>query len=100
MKNRYINSDDEMKPGDIFTDGDSGHEGYRRKNKAKVLYVDKFNLVWFPLNDHTEHTFHQIDKFRSNTWYLSGNPFKLDISDLNQEELDRYNNTDSYVGLS
>ena len=51
---KYLNSDENIKVGDVFTDGSSGSEDVRLQNKAKVLYVDKFILVWFPLNEFTQ----------------------------------------------
>ena len=89
-----------MKIGDIFTDGSSGREDVRLKNKAKVLYVDKYVLVWFPLNDFTTHTDYpdgwptKNKEFKSNTWCLSAEPKKVEISDLTEEELINYNSTD------
>lgn len=66
-----------VKIGDIFTDGSSGSEHVRLKNRAKVLYVDKFTLVWFPLNDFTTHTNFEKGKYTSKTWCLSAEPKKL-----------------------
>ncbi len=88
-----------VKIGDIFTDGSSGREDVRLKNRAKVLYVDKHTLVWFPLNDFTTHTDFkkEKDKYRSKTWCLSAEPKKIEISDLTEEELKMYNNTDFYL---
>jgi hypothetical protein len=83
--------------GDVFTDGSSGSEDVRLKNRAKVLYVDKFILVWFPLNDFTTHTDFEKSKYRSNTWCLSSEPKKVEISDLTEKELDIYNNTNAYL---
>jgi hypothetical protein len=80
--------------GDIFTDGSYGREDVRLKNRAKVLYVDKFTLVWFPLNDFTTHT---DFKNTSKTWCLSAKPKKVEISELTVEELNIYNETDHYL---
>lgn len=83
--------------GDIFTDGSSGSEDMRLKNKAKVLYVDKFVLVWFPLNDYTTHTNYKEEKYRSKTWCLSAEPKKIEMTDLTDEELNIYNTTNDYL---
>tara|TARA_R110002012_G_C11514566_1_gene598796 strand:- start:236 stop:514 length:279 start_codon:yes stop_codon:yes gene_type:complete len=89
---KYINSDDEIKVGDVFTDGSEGQEDYRLKNRAKVLYVDEFTLVWFPLNEFTQHTDFDNSKNTSRTWCLSSKPIKLSLSDLTDEEVRNYNN--------
>ena len=86
-----------VKIGDVFTDGSSGRKDVRLKNRAKVLYVDKFILVWFPLNDFTTHTDFEKEKYRSTTWCLSAEPKKVDISQLTEEELNIYNNTNTYL---
>ena len=86
-----------VKIGDVFTDGSSDREDVRLKNKAKVLYVDKFILVWFPLNDFTAHTDHKKEKYISKTWGLSSEPKKIEISDLTKEELNIYNTTNVYL---
>jgi len=86
-----------VKIGDVFTDGSSDRENVRLKNKAKVLYADKFVLVWFPLNEFTTHTQHRKEKYTSKTWGLSSEPKKVEISDLTKEELDIYNNTNTYL---
>ena len=86
-----------IKINDVFTDGSSGGEDVRLKNRAKVLYVDKFILVWFPLNDFTTHTDFKNSKYRSNTWDLSSEPKKVEISELTEEELNIYNNTNDYL---
>lgn len=52
---KYIDGTD-VRIGDIFTDGTPDRLDVRLKNKAKVLYVDQYTLVWFPLNDFTTHT--------------------------------------------
>jgi len=93
---KYINGE-LVKIGDVFTDGSSGREDVRLKNRAKVLYVDKFILVWFPLNDFTTHTDFKNEKYRSNTWCLSAEPKKVEISELTEEELNIYKNTNSYL---
>ena len=85
-----------IKIGDVFTDGSSGREDVRLKNRAKVLYVDKFTLVWFPLNDFTVHEFENYI-YRSKTWCLSTEPKKVQISELTKEERNIYNNTNSYL---
>lgn len=82
-----------IKTGDVFTDGIPNREDIRLKNRAKVLYVDKFTLVWFPLNDFTTHT----DSYRSKTWCLSAIPKKIEMDELTDEELNVYNNVDSYI---
>lgn len=92
----YINGEP-IKIDDIFTDGSSGNEDVRLKNKAKVLYVDKYVLVWFPLNNFTTHTDYEKEKYKSKTWTLSSEPKKIDISDLTDEELNVYNTTDKYL---
>lgn len=56
-----------IKIGDVFTDGSSGREDVRLKNRAKVLYVDKFTFVWFPLNDFTTHNYFEKEKYTSKT---------------------------------
>ena len=102
-----------VKIGDVFTDGSSGREDVRLKNRAKVLYVDKFTLVWFPLNDFTyrlhedpyrgrhfadwPRTVFEKEKYGSKTWCLSAEPKKVEISELTEEELDIYNNTKDYL---
>ena len=86
-----------VKIGDVFTDGSSGREDVRLKNKAKVLYVDKFVLVWFPLNDFTTHTEHKKEKYTSKTWWLSSEPKKIEMDDLTEEELNIYNSTNAYL---
>ena len=86
-----------VKIGDVFTDGSSGREDVRLKNKAKVLYVDKFVLVWFPLNDFTTHTEHKKEKYTSKTWGLSSEPKKIEMDDLTEEELNIYNSTNAYL---
>jgi hypothetical protein len=86
-----------VKVGDIFTDGSSGHEDVRLKNRAKVLYVDKFTLVWFPLNDFTTHTDFKMGKFTSKTWGLSAEPKRVELSELTEDELNIYNTTNSYL---
>lgn len=93
---RYKNGDI-IEIGDIFTDGSSGSEDIRLKNRAKVLYVDKFNLVWFPLNDFTTHTNYKKEKYTSKTWTLSSNPIKINITELTDEELEMYNSADLYI---
>lgn len=94
---KYINGE-LIKVGDVFTDGSSGSKDVRLKNRAKVLYVDKFTLVWFPLNDFTTHTNFEKQKYVSKTWCLSAEPKKVELSELTEEELDVYNNTNSYLG--
>lgn len=86
-----------VKVGDVFTDGSEGSEDLRLKNRAKVLYVDKYKLVWFPLNNYTSHTDFDKEKYTSKTWCLSSEPKKVELSDLTEEELDLYNTTDSYL---
>ena len=86
-----------IKIGDIFTDGASGRECDRLKCKAKVLYVDKFTLVWFPLNDITAATSFQEEMYTSKDWCLTSKPKKVDISELTEEELNIYNNTKYYL---
>lgn len=86
-----------IKVGDVFTDGSSGNEDYRLRNRAKVLYVDKFVLVWFPLNDFTTHSDYEREKYTSNTWTLSSDPKKIEISELTEQELTIYNTTNSYL---
>ena len=81
--------------GDVFTDGSYGREDVRLKNKAKVLYVDKFTLVWFPLNSFTTHS--DLEKCKSKTWCLSSSPLKVELSELSTEELEMYNNSDEYL---
>jgi len=94
---KYLNSDGNIKVGDVFTDGSDGREDVRLKNKAKVLYVDKFTLVWFPLNEFTQHTDYDKSKNTSRTWCLSCEPIKVDLSDLTIEEMGNYNNAESMV---
>jgi hypothetical protein len=93
---KYINSKEKIKIGDVFTDGDNGHTEYRQKNRAKVIYVDKFVLVWFPLNKFTQHTNTNI-RNTSRTWCLSCRPKKIEMSDLTEEELTNYNNADNIL---
>lgn len=88
---RYIDGT-EIKVGDIFTDGTIDHQQeYGLKNRAKVLYVDKFKLVWFPLNDFTNHNDYDGDKWQSRTYDLSAEPKKVEIEELTEEELKMYN---------
>ena len=96
MSLKYINTDEKIKVGDIFTDGygDNLME-YRRKNKAKVIYVDRFNLLWYPLNDFTTHN----NGYKTNTYCLSSDPYKLDMKDLDEKEILLYNKIDSLIEL-
>lgn len=86
-----------VKVGDVFTDGTRGREDVRLKNRAKVLYVDKYTLVWFPLNDFTTHMDYEKWKYTSRTWGLSQDPIKVELSELTEEELELYNNTNLYL---
>ncbi len=93
---KYIDGT-EIKVGDVFTDGTlDSLQDYRLKNRAKVLYVDNFVLVWFPLNDFTTHTDYYREKWTSRT-YLRTNPKKVEIEELTEEELKMYNTTDKYT---
>jgi hypothetical protein len=94
---KYVNSDENIKVGDVFTDGSINQEATRLKNKAKVLYVDKYTLVWFPLNEFTQHTDFDKSKNTSRTWCLSCDPIKVDIGDLTDEEMENYNNAELIV---
>lgn len=87
-----------IKVGDIFTDGSSGVTHIRTKNRAKVLYVDKFTLVWFPLNDFTVHTLE--NKYTSRSWHLSSFPIKIDIGELTEEELEKYNTASKIIEVN
>jgi len=89
---RYIDGR-EIKVGDIFTDGSDNQTHIRLKNRAKVLYVDKFTLVWFPLNDFTIHSY----GYKSNTWCLSSDPKKVEMSELIEDELKIYNSSNEYL---
>ena len=92
MKNKYSDGS-EIQVGDIFTDGGQGRENTRLMYRAKVLYVDQHTLVWIPLNELTG-----LNKgYKSCTWPLTSFPKKIDISDLNPEELNIYNNSDKYL---
>lgn len=93
---KYIDGTD-MRIGDIFTDGTPDRLDVRLKNKAKVLYVDKYTLVWFPLNDFTVHTDSIGRKWVSNTWCLSGDPKRVDPSELTQEEREMYDTSHEYL---
>ena len=91
---------DVIKVGDIFTDGGEGRESIRLLNKAKVLYIDKYILVWFPLNDFTAHSSgYSSIKYKSNTWRLTSTPKKIELEELTLEELEKYNNSDSYLKI-
>ena len=93
----YIDNS-EMKIGDVFTDGASGREDVRVKNRAKILYVDKYCIVWFPLNNYTARTgWMQVPTYISNDWELTGKPRKVEISELTKEELFIYKNTHLYL---
>ncbi len=81
-----------IKVGDVFTDGSSGREDVRLKNRAKVLYVDKFVLVWYPLNEFTNNNI-----YKSQTWAITQDPKKIEISELTEEELEFYNQADFIV---
>jgi hypothetical protein len=96
---KYIDGT-EIKVGDIFTDGTNNHQQIRLKNRAIVLYVDKFNLVWFPLNDFTTHTDFKKEKWTSRTWRLAAEPKKVEIEELTEEELKMYNSVDMYIKQS
>ena len=87
-----------IKVGDVFTDGGPGREDVRLMNRAKVLYVDKYILAWFPLNDFTTH-FGDFPKqgYKSNTWCLSSYPMKLEIEDLTKEELKMYESSGDFI---
>lgn len=89
---KYINGDI-IKVGDIFTDGSNGHEELRLKNKAKLLNVDNFILVWFPLNEFTCHG----NKYKSYDWGLTSEPKQINKDNLTEEELRIYNNTGTYL---
>ena len=86
-----------IKIGDIFTDGSYGREYDRLKIRAKVLYVDKFTLVWFPLNRDSACTSFEEEVYMSKDFCLTSKPKKVDISELTEEELNIYNNTDYYL---
>jgi len=86
-----------IKIGDVFTDGSSGVEDERLKNRAKVLYVDRYQLVWFPLNEFSTHTQFEKQKYTSKIWCLSAEPKNIDISCLTEEELEKYNNANLYL---
>jgi len=89
----HYKNGDQIKVGDIFTDGGDGREGVRLKKRAKVLYVDKYNLVWFGLNEQSQ--FCTIAK--SETWQISKYPVKVEISDLTEDELAMYLSSDSIL---
>lgn len=93
---KYIDGTD-MRIGDIFTDGTPDRPDVRLKNRAKVLYVDKYTLVWFPLNDFTTHTDSERGKWTSKTWCLSSNPKRVDPSELTQEEKEMYDTSHQYL---
>lgn len=93
---KYINGD-RVKAGDVITDGTEGRENVRLKNRAKVLYVDKYCLVWFPLNDFTTHSDYKPHKWISKDWGLTQDPIKIELSELTPEELEKYNNSDDYL---
>jgi hypothetical protein len=99
MEYKYTNGEI-MKIGDIFTDGiDDSRSDVRLLNRAKVLYVDKFVLVWFALNEHTAHTFSKEGMYESKTWMLTPKPKKVDISELTKDELKVYNNIDKLIQI-
>ena len=94
---RYIDNS-EMKIGDVFTDGAYGREDVRVKNRAKILYVDKYCIVWFPLNDYTaRHGMAQVPTYISNDWNITSKPKKIETSELTKEELFIYKNTHLYL---
>lgn len=90
---KYINGD-LVEVGDVFTDGGENQEDIRLRIRGKVLYVDKFTVVWMPLNKYTINLY--ASHFSSKiSWFRY--PRKLELSDLTQEELEMYNNSDSYL---
>jgi len=89
---RYINKKN-IEIGDIITDGSPGNEEFRLKNRAKVLYVDKFHMIWFPLNLFTTHG----RGFKSESWCLTNDPLKIDINDLSKEEMELYLDSSTYL---
>jgi hypothetical protein len=84
-----------VKAGDIFTDGDHGREDIRLKNRAKVMYVDNYQLVWFPLNDFTQHG----EILKSNTWSLTTTPIKVELNELTDHELKMYELADKTLNV-
>jgi len=88
------NNGEIVKVGDVITDGSSGREEYRLKNKAKVSYIDKFNILVFALNEFTCHG----RGFKSfNMGIITCEPLKIEIDNLTKEELEMYNNSDLYL---
>jgi hypothetical protein len=83
--------------GDVFTDGSAGREEVRLQNRAKVLYVDDYTLVWFPLNEFTIHNDLKTHRYTSNTWCLSAEPKKVDLSELTDDELIMCNSVNDYI---
>lgn len=78
--------------GDVFTDGGTGRESDRLQNKGKILYVDKYNIVWFPLSSPPNVPL--VD--RSLSWFIKY-PKKVNIEDLTKEEFHRYSNSDKFL---
>jgi len=93
-----------VKVGDVITDGAVGREEVRLKNRVKVLYIDNFCCVVFPLNDYSCHFpmwsdinyKPTIKDYKSRTWSFTY-PKRVDISELTEEELLIYNSTDKYL---
>ena len=96
-KAKYVDGTD-IRVGDVFTDGyPDDRADVRLKNRGKVLYVDNYTLVWFPLNDFTTHTDFERGKWTSNTWCLSGDPKRVEYSELTEEEREMYNTCHQYL---
>ena len=97
-KAKYIDGTD-IRVGDVFTDGyPDDRADVRLKNRGKVLYVDNYTLVWFPLNDFTTHTDSKSNtRWRSVTWGLSIRPKKIEFSELTEEEREMYNTSHQYL---
>ena len=93
-----------VKVGDVITDGGDGREDVRLKNKVKVLYIDKYSCVVFPLNDFSCHFpmwsdinyKPTIEDYKSRTWTFS-HPKRVAIGELTEDELFIYNNTNKLL---
>lgn len=75
----------EVKVGDLFTDGGYGREETRTNLKGKILYVDKFNIVWFPISNYSNELT-TIETARTETYFIK-HPKKITEDSLTQEEL-------------
>lgn len=88
---KYINGEN-VQAGDVFTDGGENNEATRLKVRAKVLYVDKFVLVWFPLND-----FSMFDNGAMSQTFGFRHKKKVTPDELTEPERVMYDSSDSFL---